>query len=699
MGRKKAKQSSIISGRAMLVMADAQEELGSGLTSPEKHPGTNDRSEVRAGNVIDNLFKITHFVPYMYLGDDHLEALREKGDLPEDNGMLLFEPESMEEDFRMSAAGGGHVINPVFSGKEEVRVPLFAPSFPKKRTRTFRRGRGRRAKHRSPRKKVIPEDGFKVEDYEIFQKAGKNCLEEMKTAEILDIIKEEKNKVCSPKEVLLGLLEQIEDADMDKIAETIVLLLQPLQTVLLKLGKKKPPSVGMSLSTILNQISQLPVPYTQEQEEDDAHGLCQCCVALLTFTKPFVEEVQQSYTNKMVGDMEELRNELLKFPHLEPFPVIQYVRHNVPPNIKSEPDMAVQYVTKIMEKVGAISGHGNHSRTKGLQIFQLYIDIFDVEGKYKLFRCLLEVSHHAGVEGYIIQNIKKQIDLALKPGNGNLWFSGAALLPLLRLVLFLPQGPETDLLQNLDRIMESLNLLRYLLIRDKEYDNQTGIWTELYKIEDNFLKPLHTGLNMSKAHYEAELKNTKENKKHKESKEENPLCTLSVAGEKLPNMTTEMQLQTTRDLAPPGRLYQGRTRKRGNILPGCKRAAPLISIKGHGYGAGKLNPVGVRGPTKGLPGWFLSPGRQHFYHTRKCCRPRNCEHPECFQVQGQHVHPTRKCCWKTITEHLEHDKRGRFTPFEELDLGGGRRSLRERSGGGQREKKTEDQCVSGWNQL
>ncbi|KAG2462996.1 MUC2 protein, partial [Polypterus senegalus] len=40
---------------------------------------------------------------------------------------------------------------------------------------------------------------------------------------------------------------------------------------------------------------------------------------------------------------------------------IQYIRHNVHPDIKNEPDMAVQYVTQRMEKAGAISGHGNHS--------------------------------------------------------------------------------------------------------------------------------------------------------------------------------------------------------------------------------------------------------------------------------------------------------------------------------------------------
>ncbi|KAG2459025.1 DHR11 reductase, partial [Polypterus senegalus] len=55
-------------------------------------------------------------------------------------------------------------------------------------------------------------------------------------------------------------------------------------------------------------------------------------------------------------------------PHLEPVPVIQYIRHNVPPDIKSEPDMAVQYVTKRMEKAGAISGHGNHSCLKAEDI-------------------------------------------------------------------------------------------------------------------------------------------------------------------------------------------------------------------------------------------------------------------------------------------------------------------------------------------
>lgn len=43
--------------------------------------------------------------------------------------------------------------------------------------------------------------------------------------------------------------------------------------------------------------------------------------------------------------------------------------------------------------------------------------------------------------------------------------------------------------------------------------SQTGIWTELSKIEDTFIKPLRVGVNMSRAHYKMELHNTQEAKK------------------------------------------------------------------------------------------------------------------------------------------------------------------------------------------
>nr|XP_015210647.1 PREDICTED: glomulin [Lepisosteus oculatus] len=516
---------------------------------------------------------------------------------------------------------------------------------------------------------VLADDSFKPEDYEQFQSAGRACLERGGAAQVLEVVQDEKNKaiVRSMGWNLLGPLVQVilqkDEKSLQHCLSIFAHLLDwhctALPAVLLKLGDKKAASVGMALSTILNQLSRLPVPYTREQEEDDAHGLCRCCTALPGFVGPLVEEAKQTRPG---GRGAELRTELLKFcmkslrepllqaqlgddpdspadsplrrfasqilatllslgeslPHLlfhhvlkkkeetgfleedarysreslaclayllfvqraaiDRFPAVfspvfvlrcnmQYVdillSRTEESRVSKGLDLYEQSLVRtedgslpveLLELRVFLSVPQNlvkvmtlcpipHLRTKGLAVFQLSIDKLDMEAKYKFFRCLLKTSHHAGVEGYIIKNIKNQIDFALKPGNGSVWFSGAQLLPLLRSVLTLPEGPETDLLQNLDRVMESLNLLRYLLIRDKEWDNQTGIWTELYKIEENYLKPLRTGLNMSKAHYEAELKSTKEIKKLKGQKESRPVCTVTVGNEKLPNMTPEMQVQ------------------------------------------------------------------------------------------------------------------------------------------------------------
>ncbi|XP_036762452.1 glomulin isoform X1 [Manis pentadactyla] len=532
---------------------------------------------------------------------------------------------------------------------------------------------------------ILEEQDFKEEDFGLFQLAGQRCIDEGHIDQLLEITQNEKNKViiknmgwnlvgpvvrcllwngkedekrkyflmldllvklCNPKELLLGLLELIEEPSGKQISQIILLLLQPLQTVIQKLHNNKAYSVGLALSTLWSQLSLLPVPYSKEQIQTDDYGLCQCCKALIEFTKPFVEEVIDDKENSL--ENEKLKDELLKFcfkslkcPLLtaqfleqsgeggndplrcfaseiigflsaigHPFPkmifnherkkriwdylefeeeedkqlagsmaslaylvFVQGISIDQLPMVLS-PSYLLQFnmghievfLQRTEESVfskgldllenGLLRIEDNsllHQcleiksfltvpqglvkvmtlcpietlRKKSLAMLQLYINKLDSQGKYTLFRCLLNTSNHSGVEAFIIQNIKNQIDVSLKR-TYNKWFTGPSLISLLDLVLFLPEGAETDLLQNSDRIMASLNLLRYLVIKDNENDNQTGLWTELGKIENNFLKPLHTGLNMSKAHYEAEIKNSQEN---------------SQGGEEIPNMPPEMQLK------------------------------------------------------------------------------------------------------------------------------------------------------------
>lgn len=420
---------------------------------------------------------------------------------------------------------------------------------------------------------ILDEDDFKEEDFGLFQLAGQKCIEEGHINQLLEIIKNENNKViiktmgwnligpvvrcllrndkenderksyflmldllvklCNPKELLLGLLELIEEPSGKQISQIILLLLQPLQTVIQKLPNNKAYSVGLALSTLWNQLSLLPVPYSKEQIQTDDYGLCQCCKALIEFTKPFVEEFIVNKENKE-DENKKLKDELLKFcfkslkcPLLaaqfleqseagndplrcfaseiigflsaigHPFPKIifnhgrkkriwnylefeeeedkqladsmaslaylvfvQGIRIDQLPMVLS-PSYILQFnmghtevflqrteesiLSKGLELLesGLLRIEDNSLlyqyleiksfltvpqslvkvmtlcpietlRKKGLAMLQLYINKLDSQGKYTLFRCLLNTSNHSGVEAFIIQNIKNQIDISFK---------------------------------------------------------------------------------------------------------------------------------------------------------------------------------------------------------------------------------------------------------------------------------------------
>lgn len=83
--------------------------------------------------------------------------------------------------------------------------------------------------------------------------------------------------------------------------------------MLLKLGKRKASTLSMALSTLLSQVTNLPVPQSREQEQDDVFGLCRCCTALSRFIRPFVEEIKEKMKERGAGCRDdELRVEVLK---------------------------------------------------------------------------------------------------------------------------------------------------------------------------------------------------------------------------------------------------------------------------------------------------------------------------------------------------------------------------------------------------
>ncbi|XP_072539097.1 glomulin, FKBP associated protein b [Salminus brasiliensis] len=185
-----------------------------------------------------------------------------------------------------------------------------------------------------------------------------------------------------------------------------------------------------------------------------------------------------------------------------------------------------------------------HLRVKSLVVFQLFIEKLKGEAKHKLFRCIMRTSKHAGVESVILKNIKNQVEHSNKSDHNDGWFEGTLLISLLKDAVSLPQGPETDLLNGMDRIMESLNLLRYLLIKERK--NPTTIWTDLCGIAENYIKILRVCLSMSKSYYGTELKRLHEEKRikareFKEASGEKSMRPMVAKNETLGGMSPEAQ--------------------------------------------------------------------------------------------------------------------------------------------------------------
>lgn len=177
-------------------------------------------------------------------------------------------------------------------------------------------------------------------------------------------------------------------------------------------------------------------------------------------------------------------------------------------------------------------------RKDTVSLIGAHVNKFNFKGRCMLIKYLLEVSNHSGMIGYSITLYKNSIDEAFKEAKLPECFAGAQLISMIKKICHLPYGAESDLVEHADQIISVLNFLRYLAIKDTE--DLTGIRGCFATIENDYLKPLRTGLNMSKAHYEVKLKDLEEGKSSREGGIE---VSINIGGNTLDHVPTEQKKQ------------------------------------------------------------------------------------------------------------------------------------------------------------
>lgn len=143
-------------------------------------------------------------------------------------------------------------------------------------------------------------------------------------------------------------------------------------------------------------------------------------------------------------------------------------------------------------------------RILALDCLKLWIRKFTYSGRYRLFNIIFKTVTHAGILGVITHEIKENIRVLSMKSEIDYNFSGPNLQSLLQLVLSLPNGERTDILEWSDHIMSALNLLIYLCLSDK--NDAFSYKVILPVLMKTFLDPLDNGLRISKGHYELKLR-------------------------------------------------------------------------------------------------------------------------------------------------------------------------------------------------
>ena len=186
----------------------------------------------------------------------------------------------------------------------------------------------------------------------------------------------------------------------------------------------------------------------------------------------------------------------------------------------------------------AISSSDQNCRKIAIQLLPNLLDKFNMKGRNKFLKYLINCTPHGGIVGYAIHMLKEEIDSSLSLCIPCEYFMGQPLCDLLRCVFSLPDGATTDILDQRDRILAALNLLRFLLLRDDRRSNITGFWNIVEEIEKSYCDPLRTGINMSKGHYQMEIRNVKEGC---DVPKEGSEFSLTVGGVRMPSLSKEQQ--------------------------------------------------------------------------------------------------------------------------------------------------------------
>lgn len=147
-------------------------------------------------------------------------------------------------------------------------------------------------------------------------------------------------------------------------------------------------------------------------------------------------------------------------------------------------------------------------RRKAAKLLITFLDKFNWGDRFLILLHLLKSVEHSGVIGLLIGYWKEKLFEVLidSQQNGLERFCEKKRTSILVDLIFnLPDGIETDLLAESDRIMASLNCLKFIQSFDKTDKLDFSLRSHIEKVKQKYLEVLRSAIDLSRAHYRNEL--------------------------------------------------------------------------------------------------------------------------------------------------------------------------------------------------
>ncbi|XP_015127928.1 glomulin [Diachasma alloeum] len=172
-------------------------------------------------------------------------------------------------------------------------------------------------------------------------------------------------------------------------------------------------------------------------------------------------------------------------------------------------------------------------RQLALGVFQGHIKRFSMRARCIVLQQLYETTKHSGLLALIISILKSSIIISLDRGDED--FLGK-MEGIFKRIFRLPHGCASDLVELSDEIIAALNLLRFLVIRDKS--NATGVWRLMRGLQKGYLKELRDGVDLARAHWKVKVKDLEKQARRGGLGRERMEAEVSVivGGQELPDM-------------------------------------------------------------------------------------------------------------------------------------------------------------------